>query len=203
MNAIAESNNGRVVKGRTGVLFVISAPSGAGKTTLCRALLEHFPDIEYSISFTTRQPRKGEKNGLDYHFVDKGKFRAKLKKGCWAEWAEVHGHYYGTSADLLDRSRAAGDDVLLDIDVQGAIQILERYPDAVTIFIMPPSMTVLEERLRKRGTDSRTIIATRLRNAQAEIAQKDIYRHVIVNDNLQQAIAELIQIVNSYRTQQA
>jgi guanylate kinase len=201
MNTTAEQTNSRIEKGRTGVLFVISAPSGAGKTTLCRALLKHFPDIEYSISFTTRQPRKGEKNGRDYHFVDQGTFRAKLERGCWAEWAEVHGHDYGTSADLLDRSQAAGVDVLLDIDVQGAIQILERYPDAVTIFIMPPSMTVLEERLRKRGTDSRTTIAKRLRNAQTEIVQKDIYRHVIVNDDLQQAIAELIRIVGAYRSE--
>ena len=185
---------------RKGILFIISAPSGAGKTTLCRALRKRFPDIKYSISFTTRQPRQGEQNGVDYHFVGKQEFERKLQQGCWAEWAEVHGHYYGTSANLLDAAQLRGDDILLDIDVQGTIQILERYPEAATVFILPPSMNVLEQRLRKRGTDSRATIEKRIESASKEIAQKDIYRHLIVNDDLEIAIAELIQIVASYRS---
>lgn len=184
-----------------GNLIVISAPSGAGKTTLCRALLRRYPDILYSISTTTRKPRKGEKDGCDYHFMDKEDFVRKLKDGSWAEWALVHDHYYGTSAVFLERTLNAGKDVLLDIDVQGTRQILERYPNAVTIFIMPPSLDVLRERLEKRGTDNRETIEKRIRNAREEMAQKNIYHYVIVNDDLETAIGRIIQIVGKYREQ--
>lgn len=184
-----------------GNLIVISAPSGAGKTTLCRALLHSYPDILYSISTTTRKPRKGEKDGCDYHFMDKEDFIKKLKDGSWAEWALVHDHYYGTSAVFLERALNAGKDVLLDIDVQGTRQILERYPNAVTIFIMPPSLDVLRERLEKRGTDNRETIEKRIRNAREEMAQKNIYHYVIVNDDLETAIGRIIQIVGKYREQ--
>ena len=184
---------------RKGKLIVLSAPSGAGKTTLCKALLAHYPDMKYSISTTTRSPRSGEREGVDYHFLNQAQFRQKLKEHFWAEWALVHGHYYGTSAAFLDQTLAAGTDVLLDIDVQGTKQILERYPDAVTIFILPPSMQVLEARLKKRGTDSRATIEKRIRNARKEIAQKNLYRHVIVNDRLETAVKELIKIVDDYQ----
>ena len=186
-------------QGEKGRLFVVSAPSGAGKTTLCRALLDHFADIAYSVSTTTRKPRKGEKDGLDYHFMDEKRFVEKLKDHCWAEWAVVHGHYYGTSAAFLDQTLASGRDILLDIDVQGTRQILERYPDAITIFIMPPSLTVLKERLERRETESREAIDKRMRNAETEMTQKDLYRHVIVNDRLPAATQALIDIVGSYR----
>ena len=184
---------------RKGRLFVVSAPSGAGKTTLCRALRDAYADIRYSISHTTRKPRQGEKDGIDYHFTDRETFLEMRNGGCWAEWAEVHDHYYGTSAKNLDQALSGGYDILLDIDVQGTMQILERYPDAVTIFIMAPSLDILKQRLSQRGTENPQIIEKRLRNAEKEIARKSIYRHVLVNDDLSIAIDEFIRMVGKYR----
>ncbi|MGD2016369.1 MAG: guanylate kinase [Desulfobacterales bacterium] len=184
---------------KPGVLFIISAPSGAGKSTLCRAVLNRFMDLVYSVSYTTRLQRGEEQNGVDYHFISKNEFEKGISQGRWAEWAEVHGHYYGTCADDLDGELNAGRDILLDIDIQGAGQILQRYPDSVTIFIMPPSLKTLEARLQSRGTDSPEVIAVRLKNAQDEIAQKGVYRHIIINDRLTDAVAELIAIFERYR----
>ncbi len=181
-----------------GHLFILSAPSGAGKSTLCRALLDHFNDLQYSVSHTTRSPRKGEQAGIDYHFISPAKFEQMIARGQWAEWARVHGNYYGTSAEEIETHLAAGRDVLLDIDVQGAAQILKRYPDSISIFILPPSMDTLKTRLKKRGTDSPETIEKRLAEAENEIRQKDRYRHVIVNDQLESAIAELVAIVGQY-----
>ena len=185
---------------KPGVLFIISAPSGAGKSTLCRAVLNRFSDLVYSVSYTTRSLRGGEQNGVDYHFISKDEFEKGITQGRWAEWAEVHDHYYGTCADFLDRELNAGRDILLDIDIQGAGQILQRYPDGVTIFIMPPSLETLKSRLQSRGTDSPAVIAVRLKNAREEIAQKDVYRHIITNDRLTDAVAELIAIFEKYRS---
>ena len=185
---------------KTGLLFIISAPSGAGKSTLCRAVRERFADLVYSISYTTRPPRGGEQNGVDYHFIAKGEFEKGIASGRWAEWAEVHDHYYGTSAEFLDRELSVGRDILLDIDIQGTRQILQRYPDGVTIFILPPSLEVLKSRLHFRDTDSPEVIAVRLKNAQEEIAQKDFYRHIITNDRLAVAVAELITLIEKYRS---
>ena len=182
-----------------GRLFIISAPSGAGKTTLCRRLLVYYPDIVYSISYTTRHPRPGEKEGKDYHFISREDFLEKKALDYWAEWARVHDHYYGTSAVYLSDSLARGRDVLMDIDVPGAMQIRARFPEAVTIFVMPPSMDVLRQRLTQRDTDSQAVIEKRLENAVREMEQKDRYRHEIVNDDLDSAINELIAIVKSYR----
>ena len=182
-----------------GHLFILSAPSGAGKTTLARAVLNRFADMLYSVSYTTREPRNGEQDGLDYHFIQRDLFKKYIKEGKWAEWAEVHGNYYGTSAEFLDKSLVAGDDILLDIDVQGTIQLLERYPDSITIFIVPPSMDMLRRRLELRGTDSQAVIARRLVNAEKEMARQDLYRHVIINDQLSEAIDELISIIEKYR----
>lgn len=181
-----------------GHLFILSAPSGAGKSTLCRALLAHFTDLQYSVSHTTRTPRKGERDGRDYHFISPAEFERMIEQGKWAEWAKVHGNYYGTSADYIENHLGAGRDVLLDIDVQGAAQILKRYPDSVPIFIMPPSMIELKVRLEKRGTDNRETIEKRLAEAENEIGQKDRYRHVVINDRLENAIDELIDIVGKY-----
>ena len=192
-NAAADAGNG------TGLLFIISAPSGAGKSTLCRAVLDRFPDLLYSISYTTRPPRNGEQNGVDYHFIAKDIFIKGIARGQWAEWAQVHGNYYGTSADFIDRGLADRRDILLDIDVQGTRRILRRYPDGITIFIMPPSLEALRCRLEARGTDSPEVIAVRLRNAQKEMAQKELYRHVIINDRLANAVAGLIGIFEKYR----
>jgi guanylate kinase len=196
---------GKIVSGETepghrkGYLFVVSAPSGAGKTTLCKALRNVYEDIQYSVSHTTRKPRQGEKEGIDYFFIDTETFLDMRARGCWAEWADVHGHYYGTSAKNLDQALSGGHDILLDIDVQGAMQILERYPEAVTIYIMAPSLDILKPRLSKRGTEDPQTIEKRLRNAEKEIARKSIYRHVIVNDELSTAIGTFIRIVGRYR----
>jgi guanylate kinase len=185
---------------KPGVLFIISAPSGAGKSTLCRAVRNRFSDLVYSVSYTTRSPRGTEQNGVDYHFISKDEFEKGIAHGRWAEWAEVHGHYYGTCADFLDGELSAGRDILLDIDIQGTGRILQRNPDAVTIFIMPPSLETLKFRLQSRGTDSPEVIAVRLKNAREEIAQKDIYRHIITNDRLADAVAELVAIFEKYRS---
>ena len=182
-----------------GHLFILSAPSGAGKSTLCRAILTHFHDLQYSVSYTTRTPRKGEREGRDYRFISLANFERMIEQGKWVEWAQVHGNYYGTSADDIEKHLNAGRDVLLDIDVQGAAQILKRYPDSVPIFIMPPSMAELKERIEKRGTDSRETIIKRLAEAENEIRQKDRYRHVVINDQLEHTIEELIGIIREYR----
>ena len=184
---------------RKSFIFIISAPSGAGKTTLCKAALAAFADMRYSVSFTTRPPRPGEANGRDYVFVTELEFEAGIRSGRWAEWARVHGNYYGTSADVLAQSLSSGCDILLDIDVQGARQICARFPESVTIFIMPPSLEVLRQRLVSRGTDRPEVIALRIENAGREMAQRDDYRHVVVNDDLETAITELIHIIDSYR----
>jgi guanylate kinase len=178
-------------------LFVVSAPSGAGKTTLCRAALMRLPGLIYSISSTTRAPRPGEQEGKDYFFVGEDQFRQGIETGQWAEWAKVHDHYYGTSASFIDRHLEMGRDVLLDIDVQGARQILKRYPLAVTIFIMAPSMNELRERLVTRRQDTAAVIEKRMKNAEAEIASKGWYQHVVVNDDLDVAIDRFISILEN------
>ncbi len=185
-----------VPKGKTGRLFVVSAPSGAGKTTLCRAVRDHLPQLVYSVSTTTRSPRKGEKEGVDYFFVTEKAFRQGIDEGKWAEWARVHGHYYGTSARFIEEHLGAGRDVLLDIDVQGARQIVRRFPDAVTIFIMAPSMEVLRQRLVQRGLDSHEVIEMRMDNARKEIAHRSAYKHTIVNEDLEKAISRFVTLLS-------
>jgi guanylate kinase len=184
---------------RKASIFIISAPSGAGKSTLCKAVLAAFTDMRYSVSFTTRAPRPGEENGRDYVFVTASEFEAGIRDERWAEWAQVHGNYYGTSAAALAQCLASGWDILLDIDVQGAEQICARFPESVTIFVMPPSLETLRQRLVARGTDRPEVIAMRIKNAEREMAQREAYRHVVVNDDLERAIAELIHLIASYR----
>ena len=186
---------------KRGHLFILSAPSGTGKSTLCRALLTHFPGLQYSVSHTTRAPRKGEREGRDYRFISLTEFERMIEQGKWAEWAKVHGNYYGTSANDIEKYLSAGRDVLLDIDVQGAAQILKCYPDSVPIFIMPPSMAELKARIEKRGTDSRETIKNRLAEAENEMRQMDRYRHVVINDQLEHAIEALIDIIREYHVQ--
>ena len=192
-------SNPKEINSRQGHLFIISAPSGGGKTTLSKAVLNRFNNILYSVSYTTRSPRNGEQDSVDYYFIQKKDFEKRIESGHWAEWAEVHGNYYGTSAEFLDKGLASGRDMLLDIDVQGTIQILGNYPDSVTIFIMPPSPETLRKRLEMRGTESRTTIKRRLLTAEKEMAQKGLYRHVIVNDQLSVSIEKLITIIEKYR----
>ena len=178
-----------------GRLFILSAPSGAGKSTLCTMLRDRLPDLRYSISYTTRPPRPGESDGVDYFFIDETTFQKGIADGRWVEWARVHDHYYGTSSAFIDSMLAQGQDLLLDIDVQGAAQLVEIYPGAVTIFIMPPSMEVLRRRLEKRGTDETGVIVARLRNAEVEMAARSRYRHVVVNDRIEQAVNDLLDIL--------
>ncbi len=181
-----------------GVLFIISAPSGTGKTTLCRYVRDRFTDMAYSVSYTTRAPRPGERPEADYHFITRDEFERGIRNRQWAEWAKVHDNYYGTSATFLDRILGQGGNILLDIDVQGAQQILRRYPQAVTIFIMPPSPDELRTRLQKRAADSPETIAKRVKNAVQEMAMRYMYRHIIVNDRLEDAVEQLLSVIGRY-----
>jgi len=176
---------------RRGNLFVISAPSGSGKTTLVRRLLDALDDVRFSISFTTRPVRGSERDGIDYHFVDESVFRAKIEDGEFLEWAEVHGNYYGTSKIETEKVRAAGEDILLDVDVQGGHSIKQLMPDAVLILVEPPSMEELERRLRGRGSDSEETVRRRLAKAREELARAGEYDHVVTNRVLEAAVDEI------------
>ena len=176
---------------RHGILFVVSAPSGAGKTTLCKEIVDFFPGLRQSVSFTTRPARDGEVPGIDYYFVDESRFQTMIAAGEFAEWAKVHDNFYGTALKTLQDARGAGDDILLDIDCQGARQLRQSIDQAVFIFILPPDMAELERRLRGRGTDSEEVIRRRLENARAEIEQSSWYDYRVINDNIEQAKARL------------
>ncbi len=177
--------------GRHGRLFVVSAPSGAGKTSLLKALIERTPALVFSISYTTRPPRPGEVDGRDYHFIDRERFRAMRDAGEFLESAEVFGNGYGTAAADVEHERAAGRDVVLEIDWQGARQVRRKAPEAISIFILPPSRRSLRARLTRRGTDSESTIARRMDAAAAEMAHWNEYDYVIVNDDFEGALAEL------------
>jgi guanylate kinase len=182
---------------KKGTLFVISAPSGAGKTTLIGQVLKQFPQLSYSISHTTRKPRQGEIHGRDYFFIDDQEFKARIARDQWIEWAQVHGNFYGTDKAFVSEKLDEGENLLLDIDVQGAKQIMNSDLGLVSIFILPPSIEVLEQRLESRGTDSPSVIAHRMENARWEMDQQGAYNHVIVNDDLGQAIVELCSILKT------
>lgn len=188
---------------RKGIPVVVSAPSGGGKTTLCRRLMEKLTDLEFSISHTTRAPRGQEKDGTDYHFVSEAEFKNLIAEDKFLEWAEVHGNYYGSSLEAAREQLAAGHDVLFDIDIQGGYQIKEKMPDAVLIFIVPPSMTVLEQRLRGRGSDAEDVIQKRLKAAREEIEGAVNYSHWIINDDLECALDTFSSVVVAGRVQQA
>ncbi len=183
----------------TGHLYIVSAPSGAGKTTLVRRLLENDPGIRLSISHTTRVPRSGERNGIEYHFVDRPTFLDKAGKGDFIEWAEVHGNCYGTSRSGIETALLAGQDVLLEIDWQGAQQVRKQFPEAIGVFILPPSLAELERRLRERGTDSAPTIARRLAAAREEMRHVAEFDYVIINDELPRALHDLLAVVVASR----
>jgi guanylate kinase len=183
----------------TGALLIVSAPSGAGKTSLVAALLAADPLVKKSVSYTTRAPRPGEENGRHYHFVDLNEFERMRAAGELLEWALVHGHHYGTSRAVVERACRQGSDVLLEIDWQGAAQVRTAKPDAVSVFVLPPSIEDLEERLRGRGQDSRDVIARRVAAARGEIAHVSEFDYVIMNDDFSRACQDLRAIVRAER----
>jgi len=186
------------MKMKRGLLVVVSAGSGAGKSTLCRLLLKHRRNLIFSISATTRMPRPGEKDGKDYFFVSEAAFKAMRKRQELAEWARVHGqHFYGTPHPYLDRMRAQGKDVLLDIDVQGALQVKRRYPEAVLIFITTPTFADLERRLRARSSETEAQIRHRLADARHELTHLPYYDYNVVNDRLPLALKRLEAILDA------
>jgi guanylate kinase len=182
-----------------GILFIISAPSGSGKSTLVSEVRRLVPGLDFSISYTTREPRGSEEDGIEYHFVKAEKFEAMIAAGGFLEWAKVFGNYYGTAVAALDHARVLGKDLLLDIDVQGALQVMETMPEAVSMFILPPSPEVLERRLRNRsqaeGVANEAVIETRLREARRELERLEDYKYALVNDVLDEAASEMRAIV--------
>ena len=183
----------------TGHLYIVAAPSGAGKTTLVRLLLENDPGIRLSISTTTRTPRPGEQDGREYHFVDVADFLERVGRGEFLEWAQVHGNYYGTSRQWVEAEMSTGRDILLEIDWQGAQQVRKSFPQAIGMFILPPSIEALEDRLSSRGTDSAATIARRIAAAREEIRHVDEFDYVIINDDLQRALGDMISLVSASR----
>jgi guanylate kinase len=182
-----------------GTLFVVSAPSGAGKTTLVKLLLEQDRQVRHSVSYTTRAPRVGELDGREYHFVGVDAFTAMRERGDFVEWAQVHGNFYGTSRVWLEEQMAKGDDVLLEIDWQGAAQVRKQFTQAVGVFILPPSLAELERRLRARGTDSEEVIQRRLAAALGEMGHVGEFEFVIINKDLNIALADLMAAVRASR----
>ena len=183
----------------SGNLFIVCAPSGAGKTSLVAALLKADPGIRLSVSYTTRNPRPGELDGREYHFVTKQKFAEMTQAGAFLESAQVHGNYYGTSQDWITAQRAAGADILLEIDWQGAAQVRKMIPDAIGIFILPPSFESLISRLNKRAQDPPDIIARRITAAREEISHVSEFNYVIINDKFDDAARDLSSIVRAQR----
>ena len=184
---------------REGLFFIISAPSGAGKTSLCEEATILFPDLYYSVSYTTRPPRPSEKDGKDYHFVTEDKFQEMIDERKFVEWAEVHGSRYGTAYDPIKECQQRGIDVILDIDAQGAKQITNGFPNGVSIFVLPPSWQELENRLRLRGSDSNEDIERRLQNAKGELREIERYHYLVVNDDFKEAVSTLKSIVIAER----
>jgi guanylate kinase len=189
--------------GRQGILFVVSAPSGAGKTTLCKQVSLIVSNLQHSVSATTRPPRLGEVNGREYYFVTREAFQALVAQDAFVEWAEVHGHLYGTKREEIHSRIAMGQDVLLDIDTQGAMQIRKQYRNGVFIFILPPSLADLLQRLRERRSDAEQEIQRRLGRAKDEIADYALYDYVIVNEEFDAALRELQAVILAERRRTA
>jgi guanylate kinase len=184
-----------------GNLFIVSAPSGTGKTTILKRIISEMENIMFSVSHTTRPPRPGEKDGVDYYFVEKDAFQKMQEQDLFHEWAEVHGNLYGTSRNAVQKIIDQGKDIILDIDVQGGLQAMDKVGDkGIFIFILPPSLQELEKRLVKRGTESESVIATRLKNAQGEIKIMEQYDYVIVNDSVAEGVDVLKSIIIAERS---
>ncbi|WP_294160532.1 guanylate kinase [uncultured Selenomonas sp.] len=176
---------------KKGLLIVVSGPSGTGKGTVCHELLTQTPELAYSISATTRAPREGEQDGVNYYFLTKEKFEQMIADGGFLEHANVYGNYYGTPLGKIEERRAARQDILLEIDIQGALNVMERCPDGVFIFLLPPSIEELERRLRGRGSETAESLARRMGNAKKEIAIGKRYKYVVVNDTVEKAVADI------------
>jgi guanylate kinase len=183
----------------SGILFIVSAPSGAGKGTILERLLASDGHVAYSVSATTRTPRRGEVDGVDYHFLSDEDFRARVARGEFVEWAEVHERCYGTLRDALTGQLASGRDIILEIDVQGMRQVKSFFPEAVSVFIMAPSFEELERRIRSRGTDSEESILLRLKNARVEMESRNVFDYAIVNGHLDTAVEDMRAIVRAER----
>jgi len=186
-----------------GVLYIVSAPSGAGKTSLVKALLKTDPTIRLSVSYTTRAPRPGETDGRDYHFVSRERFEAMLAEGEFLEHAKVYGNFYGTSKGVIARDLDAGRDILLEIDWQGAAQVKAHFPQSASIFILPPSFNALRTRLNGRGQDSAEVIERRLAAAAHDVAHAGAFDYIIVNDDFDHALQDLVAITRSIRLEAA
>jgi guanylate kinase len=181
----------------TGMLFIVSAPSGGGKSTILKALLDSDDTLSYSVSATTRKPRPNEVDGVDYHFLSLEQFQQAVDENAFFEYAQVHGNYYGTLKREVNKLLDKGLDVLLDLDVQGSLRLKQDMPECTTVFILPPSMATLEKRLRGRGTDSEEEIQRRLRNARGELRVADQYDYVLLNARLDETVAQLRMIIKA------
>jgi len=186
-----------MLKPKEGLIVVISAPSGAGKTTICKRLLQTSFSFTYSVSFTTRPPRKNEIEGVDYYFVSREEFERLIKEGGFVEWAEVHGELYGTSKKLLEETIKAKKNVLLEVDVRGGTKIKENYPEAVLIFLLPPSWEELERRLKGRGTEEEKKIQKRIERAKEEVKYASRYDYLVINDDVNRAVEDILSIVKA------
>jgi len=182
-----------------GQLVVVSAPSGSGKTTIIQQVRERMGSVGYSVSHTTRKPRPGERQGVHYHFVSAQVFESMIKDGGFVEWAKVYDHYYGTSKKALEEGLQKGIDILLDVDPVGAKNIKRQFPDAILIFLVPPSLSILEHRLRERGTESPEVVTKRLQKAKEEVSEAVYYDYIVINDNLEDAIADVMAIIRAGR----
>ncbi|MCZ2156559.1 MAG: guanylate kinase [Bryobacterales bacterium] len=181
------------------MVIIVSAPSGSGKSTLVNGLIAEVSGIEFSVSYTTRAPRGTERDGVDYHFISRTEFERRIAAGEFLEHAEVFGNYYGTHRSYADAAEKAGADLLLDIDVQGAAQVMAKVPDAVTVFILAPSREVLEQRLRRRSEDAESTIQRRLREASQEVRHVESYTYVVINDAVEESVRNLVAIVRAER----
>jgi len=180
-----------------GIIFILSAPSGTGKTTICKLLTQKLPDLKFSISHTTREPRNGEVEGTDYHFISKKEFEEKIERGEFLEWAKVFKNYYGTAFESVDRHHLNGDDVLIELDVQGAQSLRAIHYKAVFIFMMPPSLKVLETRLKNRETESASIIQERLKKSEKEMQLSPLYDYILTNVDAEQTTGHLLSIITA------
>ncbi len=182
---------------KRGKVIVISAPSGTGKTTICKELLKNIKNLKYSISTTTRPKRAGEKDGFDYFFVSEKEFKSLIKENYFVEWQKVHNYYYGTSKEFLEKTLNSGFHCLLDIDVKGGCNLMKQYPDGIFIFLAPPSLNELEKRLKQRGTENEKDLKVRLKNAEKEMKYKKYYDYVVINNKLDETVNKIVEIIKN------